>query len=117
MKCVLEGVDFTGAKLRAATMFGCNANGAIFAGISGSSFRVVEGTSLVGCDFRGADLTSALRAARRQPSRASDLSEVQRTAGRTSAKCNMQDANLRHANAKQARFVRDGSHAREPRGR
>jgi uncharacterized protein YjbI with pentapeptide repeats len=103
MKCVLERVDFTGARLGAATLFGCNANGATFAKISGASFRVVEGTTLAGCDFREADLTGAsLRGANLA---ASDLSEARAPLADFS-ECNMQGANLRHLGAKQARFVR-----------
>ncbi|HEY3818368.1 MAG TPA: DUF2169 domain-containing protein [Polyangiaceae bacterium] len=103
LKCMLERVDFTGARLGAATLLGCNADGAIFAKISGASFRVVEATTLAGCDFREADLTGAsLRGANLA---GSDLSMV-RAALCDFSECNLQGANLHGAKAKQARFVR-----------
>jgi uncharacterized protein YjbI with pentapeptide repeats len=103
MKCGLDRVDFTEAKLTNATLFACHGSGAIFAKVSGKSLRAVEGTELPEADFRGADLENACL--RGTNLAGSDFTGV-RAKQLDLSESNLQGARLVHLYAREGSFIR-----------
>jgi uncharacterized protein YjbI with pentapeptide repeats len=101
--CTLDAVDFAGARLKGVTLYACRGKRATFAGADARSLRVVEGTVLEECDFRGANLGgSTMRATKLQ--RCDFTDAVAPLVDFSDS--DLEGARLYHLKAKQGRFIR-----------